>query len=118
MVFLKLMVISVAILLASSKKGGPEVSVEELRELLVSSMQTTISLTALVEQQTKRISEITNFVDEAKEEIDEAKEEIKDLKIKIENLGHSHKDEEQTGIEEKLVREIEALKETCAEELK
>ena len=74
MVFLKLMVFSVAILLASSKKGGPAVSVEELRELLVSSMQTTISLTALVEQQTKRISEITNFVAEAKEEIDEAKE--------------------------------------------
>ena len=112
MVFLKLMVFSVAILLASSKKGGPAVSVEELRELLVSSMQTTISLTALVEQQTKRISEITNFEDEAKEE-------IKDLKSKIETLGQ--KDEEQTGIEEleeKLVKEIEALKETCAEELK
>ena len=77
MVFLKFMVFSVAILLASSKKGGPAVSsVEELRELLVSSMQTTISLTALVEQQTKRISEITNFVDEANGE-------IKDLKIKI-----------------------------------
>ena len=112
MVFLKLMVFSVAILLASSRKGGPAVSIEELRELLVSSMQTTISLTALVEQQTKRISEITNFVDEAKGE-------IKDLKIKIETLGQ--KDEEQTGIEElkeKLVKEIEALKETCAEELK
>ena len=117
MVFLKLMVFSaVAMLLASSKKGGPTVSVEELRELLVSSMETTISLTALVEQQSKRISEITNFVDEAKKEMDEAKEEIKDLKIKIENLGQ--KDEEQTGIEEKLVREIEALRETCAEELK
>ena len=116
MVFLKLMVFSVAILLASSKKGGPTVSVEELRELLVSSMETTISLTALVEQQTKRISEITNFVDEAKEEIDEAKEKIKDLESKIESL--EQKDEEQTGIEEKLVKEIEALKETCAEELK
>ena len=79
-------------------------------------METTISLTALVEQQSKRISEITNFVDEAKKEMDEAKEEIKDLKIKIENLGQ--KDEEQTGIEEKLVRKIEALRETCAEELK
>ena len=112
MVFLKLMMFSVAIVLASSKKGGPAVSVEELRELLVSSMQTTISLTALVEQQTKRISEITNFVDGAKEE-------IKDLKSKIESL--ERKDEEQTGIEEleeKLVKEIEALKETCAEELK
>ena len=109
MVFLKLMVLSVAIVLASSKKGRPAVSVEELRELLVSSMETTISLTALVEQQTKRISEITNFVDEAKEE-------IKDFKSKIESL--EQKDEEQTGIEEKLVKEIEALKETCAEELK
>ncbi|XP_063687594.1 uncharacterized protein LOC134820877 isoform X2 [Bolinopsis microptera] len=113
MAFLKLMVFSaVAIVLASSKKGGSAVSVEELRELLVSSMQTTISLTAVVEQQTKSISEITNFVDEAKEE-------IKDLKSKIESLGQ--KDEEQTGIEEleeKLVKEIEALKETCAEELK
>ena len=59
---------------------------------------------------------IAKVVDEAKEEIDEAKEEIKDLKSKIESL--EQKDEEQTGIEEKLVKEIEALKETCAEELK
>ena len=83
--FLKLIVFSVAILLASSQKA-------------------------------KRISEITNFVDEAKDEIYEAKEEIKDLESKIESL--EQKDEEQTGIEEKLVKEIEALKETCAEELK
>ena len=57
MVFLKLMVFSVAILLASSQK-------------------------------TKSISEIANVVDEAKEDI------------------------------KKLVKEIEALKETFAEELK
>ncbi|XP_063684860.1 uncharacterized protein LOC134819029 [Bolinopsis microptera] len=71
MVFLKLMVFSVVIMLASSKKGGKKGRFR--------------SLTALVEQQTKRISEITN---------------------------------RQTVIEEKLVKEIEALKETFAEELK
>jgi len=78
MAFLKLIVFSVAILLASSQKA-------------------------------KRISEIANVVDEAKED-------IKDLKSKI--LSLEQKVEEQTGIEDKLVKEIEALKETFAEELK
>ena len=66
--FLKLIVFSVAILLASSQKA-------------------------------KRISEIANVVGEAKED-------IKDLKSNI------------LSLEEKLVKEIEALKETFAEELK
>ncbi|XP_063688881.1 uncharacterized protein LOC134821976 [Bolinopsis microptera] len=119
MAFLKLMVFSaVAIILASSKKGGKKGG--GLR-----------SLTALVEQQTKKISEITSLVDEAKKEInelkasvEEGKEEINDLKSKIESLKETCAEELKASVDEgkeeinDLKSKIESLKETCAEELK
>ena len=85
----------VMILGASGKKGGggSAVSVEEMRELLVSSMQTTISLTQLVEQQTKRISEITSFVDDTKVLIEKLKEDL-------------------AASEERLAQKIEEVKES------
>lgn len=114
-----LQVLCLAIVLASGKKGGSAVPVEELRELLVSSMQTTISLTALVEQQTQKISDIIDFVDQAKKEVE-------DLKSKMDALAAN--DEAQKQIEElgdklaasegKLVEEIEALKEAMPEKRK
>ena len=85
----------VMILGAAGKKGGggSAVSVEEMRELLVSSMQTTISLTQLVEQQTKRISEITSFVDDTKALIEKLKEDL-------------------AASEERLAQKIEEVKES------
>ena len=103
MAFLKLVVLSLVILLASGKKGGSAVSVDDMRELLVSSMQTTIALTALVEQQTQKISDLTDFAESAEEE-------IKDLKSKIDALAA---DDE--ALEGKLAKEIEALKEAVPE---
>ena len=98
------------ILLASGKKGGSAVSVDEMRELLVSSMQTTIALTALVEQQTQKISDLTDFAESAEEE-------LKDLKSKIDALAAD--DEALEGkladSEGKQTREIEALKEAILE---
>ncbi|XP_063690537.1 uncharacterized protein LOC134823122 [Bolinopsis microptera] len=122
MAFLKLMLLSVAIVLVSSKSsagassgasagdeassgagagagagaGGTLVSVGELRELLVSSMQTTISLTGLVEQQTQRIFDITNYVNEAERGIEE-------LEGKL------------AASEERLVKIIQGLKESIFE---
>ena len=43
---------------AAGKKSGPLVSVEELRELLKESVQNTISLTALAEQQTQKMEKV------------------------------------------------------------
>lgn len=85
----------VMILGAAAKKGGSgsAVSVDEMRELLVSSMQTTISLTQLVEQQTKRISEITSFVDDSKVLIEQLKEDL-------------------AASEERLAQKIEEVKES------
>jgi len=112
--FTKFFVVSLAIVLASAgKKGGNAVSVEELRELLVSSMQTTIALTALVEQQTQKISDITDFVDQAKEE-------IKAMKGTIDAMAADDKAQKQieelvgklATSEEKMVKEMAALKES------
>ena len=116
MAFLKLMLLSVAIVLVASKSsggaeasagagagagaeagaGGNLVSVGDLRELLVSSMQTTISLTALVEQQTQRIFDITNYVNEAQRGIEE-------LEGKL------------AASEDRLVKIIQGLKESIFE---
>ena len=46
---------------AAGKKGDPLVSVEELRELLKESVQNTISLTALAEQQTQKMEKVRTF---------------------------------------------------------
>ena len=46
---------------AAGKKGDPLVSVEELRELLKESVQNTISLTALAEQQTQKMEKVCTF---------------------------------------------------------
>ena len=120
-----------------SQAGGEVISVEEMRELLVASMQTTLSLTALVEQQTqkkfeasedrldRRMNELKLSVIEKSNAVDKAKKDVEDLKIKLATLGGidgTHRGiEELEGkfapSEEKLAKETEAVEKSILEKL-
>ena len=109
-----MVLLSLVILLASGEEDGGAVSVDEMRESVISSMKTTVALTApLIEQLTKKIRDLTDFADGAKEE-------IKDLKSKIDALAAEDKalESKLADSEGKLAKGIEAVKEAVTEKMR
>ena len=99
MIFVKLAVllhILVSMVTVTESKKGAAVSVEELRDLLTESIQNTISLTALAEQQTQKMEKVMNSLEEAEKAIEEMKEKL-------------------AATEEKLSEEVGMLNEAQAE---
>ncbi|XP_063676262.1 uncharacterized protein LOC134812685 [Bolinopsis microptera] len=80
MSLIKLVVLFAYIALATSKPSkDPALPVDDLKDLLLASMENTITLTELATQQATKVSAITTSLTEARTEIDQLKSKINKL---------------------------------------
>merc|ERR1712039_1002147 len=66
-----------------NRGAAEEIAVENLTDLLYSSMQSIVSLNELVTQLTQRVAELTISFADTKTNVKMAREDIEDLKIKV-----------------------------------